>query len=111
MIVGGGNFGCGSSREQAPQVLKACGISCIVAESFARIFYRNCFNVGLPAIECAKISEGVSKDDELEVDYGSGKIKNLTSGEEYEFKPIPGYMQEILDVGGLIPYLRKKGGF
>lgn len=111
IIVAAKNFGCGSSREQAPQVLKACGVSCIIAESFARIFYRNCFNIGLPAIECKDIAEKVSKGDELEIDFEAGTIKNLTRGEIYKFKPIPEYIREILDAGGLIPLLKKKGGF
>ncbi|BDC36446.1 MAG: 3-isopropylmalate dehydratase [Candidatus Methanoliparum thermophilum] len=111
IIVAAKNFGCGSSREQAPQVLKACGISCIIAESFARIFYRNCFNIGLPAIECNDIAEKVSKGDKLEIDFESGTIKNLTKGDIYKFKPIPEYIRKILDAGGLIPFLKNNDGF
>lgn len=111
ILVAANNFGCGSSREQAPQVIKACEVSCIIADSFARIFYRNCFNIGLPAIECKGISEQVRRGDELEVDLDSGVIRNLSSGEEYTFKPIPEFIQELLKAGGLMPYLRERGGY
>jgi len=111
IIVAGANFGCGSSREQAPQVLKACGISCIVAESFARIFYRNGYNIGLPLIECKDVSKRVSHGDRLRVDFDKGTLLNVTMHEVYSFKPIPIFMQEILKAGGLIDYLKNFGGF
>jgi 3-isopropylmalate/(R)-2-methylmalate dehydratase small subunit len=111
IIVAGANFGCGSSREQAPQVLKACGISCIIAESFARIFYRNGYNIGLPLIECKNISKSVSQTDRLKVDFDNGTILNLTTREVYSFKRIPIFMQELLKAGGLMNYLRSYGGY
>jgi 3-isopropylmalate/(R)-2-methylmalate dehydratase small subunit len=111
IIVAGVNFGCGSSREQAPQVLKACGISCILAESFARIFYRNGYNIGLPLIECKDISKSVSQADRLRVDLDGGIILNLTTQESHSFKPIPIFMQELLKAGGLMNYLRSYGGY
>ncbi|HYA60512.1 MAG TPA: 3-isopropylmalate dehydratase [Candidatus Acidoferrum sp.] len=106
IIAAGANFGCGSSREQAPQVLKACGISCIVAESFARIFYRNGFNIGLPLIECKDVSKTVSQADILRVNFDKGTLLNVTTHEVHSFKPIPIFMQEILKAGGLINYLK-----
>ena len=106
IIVGGKNFGCGSSREHAPIAIKGAGISAVVAESFARIFYRNSINIGLPLIEIKDISKHVSQGDELEVDMEKGILKNLTNGEEFEIKKLPEFMVEILDEGGLIPYLK-----
>ncbi len=111
IVVAAPNFGCGSSREQAPQVLKACGVSCIVAESFARIFYRNGFNIGLPLIECAGIAEKTHNGDELQINFEDGIIENRTAGETYNFSPIPAFMQELLDAGGLLGYLEAKGGY
>ncbi len=111
ILIADSNFGCGSSREQAPQVIKACGVSCIIAESFARIFYRNAFNIGLPLIECRDIASRVKQGDELEVDFDEGIIKNLSRNEIYEFKPIPKFMQALLRSGGLIPYLLERRGF
>ncbi len=111
IVVAAPNFGCGSSREQAPQVLKACGVSCIVAESFARIFYRNGFNIGLPLIECAGIAEKTHNGDELQINFEDGIIENMTAGETYNFSPIPAFMQELLDAGGLLGYLEAKGGY
>jgi 3-isopropylmalate/(R)-2-methylmalate dehydratase small subunit len=108
-IVAGANFGGGSSREQAPRVIKAAKISAVIAKSFARIFYRNAFNIGLPLIEAdtKKIKAG----DQLEVDLSSGKIKNLTQNTEISFKPFPRVMQKLLDEGGLVAHLKKHGGF
>lgn len=106
IIVAGKNLGCGSSREHAPIAIKASGISSAIAVNFARIFYRNSFNIGLPIFEtedAAKISEG----DELEVDYIKGKIKNITKGETYSIAPIPRFMQELVDCGGLMEYAKK----
>jgi 3-isopropylmalate/(R)-2-methylmalate dehydratase small subunit len=111
ILVAGANFGCGSSREQAPQVLKACGISCIIAESFARIFYRNGFNIGLPLVECEDISNGVTQGEELEVNFDTGIIRSDNQNAEYRFKPIPQFMQELLKKGGLMPYLDANGGY
>lgn len=108
-LVAGSNFGCGSSREQAPMAVKFAGISAVLAKSFARIFYRNCFNLGLPAIECdtTKISEG----DELEVDLNNGLIKNKTKGLEIKISPLPPTMQTLLNDGGLVAHFKKHGGF
>jgi len=111
ILVAGANFGCGSSREQAPQVLKACGISCIIAESFARIFYRNGFNIGLPLVECEDISKKVTQGDGLEVDFDAGTIRNEHRNAEYRFKPIPQFMQELLKRGGLMPFLDACDGY
>ena len=109
ILVAGRNFGCGSSREQAPQAIKFAGISVILAKSFARIFYRNCFNLGIPAIECdtSSITEG----DELEVDFDNGKIINKTKKNEIKFSPIPKTMQILLTDGGLVEHFKKHGGF
>jgi 3-isopropylmalate/(R)-2-methylmalate dehydratase small subunit len=106
ILVAANNFGCGSSREQAPQVIKACGVSCIVADSYARIFYRNGFNIGLPLVECPGISKKASLGDELDIDFVNCTVKNITRGETYPFKPIPAFMQELLEAGGLMPYLK-----
>ena len=108
-LVAGKNFGCGSSREQAPQAIKYAGISAVLAKSFARIFYRNCFNLGLPAIECdtSSIAEG----DELEVDLDAGVIKNKTKNKEVKIAPLPRTMQTLLADGGLVEHFKKYGGF
>ena len=111
IVVAERNFGCGSSREQAPWVIKACGVSCVIAESFARIFYRNCFNIGLPLVECKGISSQVEPGDVLEIDFDKGIIFNKTKNTEHEFQPLPKFMQEILRSGGLTSYLKERGGF
>jgi 3-isopropylmalate/(R)-2-methylmalate dehydratase small subunit len=111
IIVTASNFGCGSSREQAPQVIAADGVGCVIAESFASIFYRNGFNSGMPLIECAGIAENVHNDDELRIDFENGSIANLTAGEECGFSPIPKFMQELLESGGLLKYLKENGGY
>ena len=108
IIVADKNFGCGSSREHAPLALKAAGIACLIAKSFGRIFYRNSFNLGLPLLESAEAAEGVSAGDTLEVDPASGRIKNLTTGAEYQARPIPPFMQELLNDGGLMQHVMKK---
>lgn len=105
----GSNFGCGSSREQAPMAIKYAGISAILAKSFARIFYRNCFNLGLLAIECD--TDGINEGDELQVDLDHGLIKNLTQGKELKIAPLPPTMQTLLKDGGLVEHFKKHGGF
>ncbi len=109
MIVAGGNFGCGSSREQAPLVIRGAGISCVVAESFARIFYRNAINVGLPVVVCEtrQIEEG----DLLEIDMAAGIVTDGKRHLTIEFKPLPPVMGKILEAGGLADYIREHGGF
>jgi len=108
IIVAGRNFGCGSSREHAPIAIKACGIACVIAESFARIFYRNAFNTGLLILECEEAVKDAETGDELEVYPDEGKIINLTKKKIYFTKPIPPFMREILEDGGLIPHIIKK---
>jgi len=109
VIVAGRNFGCGSSREHAPLVLKVLGISAIVAESFARIFYRNSINLGLPALECKGISS-VREGDVLRINLEAGTVENLSRGDSFRFKPLPKSILEILREGGLVPYVKKRGG-
>lgn len=108
MIVAGKNFGCGSSREHAPIAIKAAGIQAVVAKSFARIFYRNAFNIGLPIFESSEASEKIKESDTVEIDADSGVIRNLTSGERYEAKPIPPFMQELIAAGGLIEWTKNR---
>lgn len=107
VMVGGRNFGCGSSREHAPLAIKVAGISCIIAESFARIFYRNSINIGLPILESKEASEEIKDGDEVAVDFESGVIKNLTTGKEYEAAGFPQFIQEIIQANGLVEYIRK----
>ena len=106
-ILGGTNFGCGSSREHAPIAIKGCGISAVIAESFARIFYRNATNVGVPLLEAPGVSELIEDGEEIEVDMENGIIKSK-SGKECEFKKLPPFMLEILESGGLINYLKER---
>jgi 3-isopropylmalate/(R)-2-methylmalate dehydratase small subunit len=108
ILVGGKNFGCGSSREQAPLALKYSGVKCVIAESFARIFFRNAINIGLPVIECKGISSAVKTGDELAVDFEAGKIENLTNGKKFQVEKLPPFILEILSDGGLIENLRRK---
>jgi 3-isopropylmalate/(R)-2-methylmalate dehydratase small subunit len=108
LIVAGKNFGCGSSREHAPIAIKAAGIHAVVAKSFARIFYRNAFNIGLPIFESPEASEKIKEADEVEIDADRGIIRNLTTQEEYKANPIPQFMQELIDAGGLIEWTKKK---
>lgn len=108
-IVAGANFGCGSSREQAPLAIKHAGISAVLAESFARIFYRNAINTGLPVVECS--TGQIDAGDELSVDLAAGVITNKTKGINIPVKPLPGVMIKILNDGGLVPHFRKHGGF
>ncbi len=107
VVVGGTNFGCGSSREHAPLALKYAGIGAVIAESFARIYYRNSINIGLPALECPGITEAVEEGDTAEVDILGGTIKNTRTGAELSFTPLPDFMVEVLNDGGLVPYLKK----
>ena len=107
IVVGRTNFGCGSSREHAPIALAGNGVSVVLAESFARIFYRNAINIGLPALECPGIHNAVEKGDLIEVDVTEGVVKNLANGRELRFNPLPGFMVEVLNAGGLAPYLNK----
>ncbi|MDO8281228.1 MAG: 3-isopropylmalate dehydratase small subunit [Thermodesulfovibrionia bacterium] len=108
MIIADANFGCGSSREHAPIAIKAAGMQGVVAKSFARIFYRNAFNIGLPIFESEEASEKISEGDVIEVDADKGVIKNITKGEEYTAKPIPPFMQELISAGGLIEWTKKR---
>ena len=108
MIVANKNFGCGSSREHAPIAIKASGISCVIAETFARIFYRNAINIGLPIIECPEASRGIENGDEVEVDFDSGIITNKTKGTSFQGQPFPEFMQKIIASEGLISYINNK---
>jgi 3-isopropylmalate/(R)-2-methylmalate dehydratase small subunit len=109
IIVAGKNFGCGSSREHAPIAIKASGISCVIAGSFARIFFRNSFNMGLPIFESEEASQAITEGDLVEVEAGEGIIRNLTTGEEFRARPIPAFMQQLIEDGGLIEHIRKRG--
>ena len=108
ILVGGKNFGCGSSREQAPLALKYSGVRCVVAESFARIFFRNAINIGLPVIECKGISTAVKTGDLLAVDFEAGNIENTSNGKKFQVEKLPPFILEILADGGLIENLRRK---
>lgn len=108
IIVAGKNFGCGSSREHAPIAIKAAGIQGVIAKSFARIFYRNAFNIGLPIFESAEASEKIHEGDIIEIDADNGIIKNITKNEQYSVKPIPPFMQELIAAGGLIEWTKRR---
>jgi 3-isopropylmalate/(R)-2-methylmalate dehydratase small subunit len=108
ILVGGKNFGCGSSREQAPLALKYAGVKCVLAESFARIFFRNAINIGLPVIECKGISKAVETGDKLTVDFEAGKIENISKGKKFQVEKLPPFIIEILVDGGLIENLRRR---
>ena len=108
VIMATTNFGCGSSREHAPLAIKASGISCVIAKSFARIFFRNAINIGLPVLECAQAVDNTKDGDIIEVDLESGKIKNLNSGKEFTAEPYPEFMAEIISAGGLIEYTKNR---
>ncbi|MDR1651582.1 MAG: 3-isopropylmalate dehydratase small subunit [Synergistaceae bacterium] len=110
IIAAGSNFGCGSSREHAPIAIKACGVSCVIAASYARIFYRNAINIGLPILECpeASVPGEIGRGDELEVDIASGVIENKTSGRVWQAAPSPLFLRDLFDAGGLVPYVRKR---
>ena len=102
IMVAHNNFGCGSSREHAPIAIKASGIACVIAATFARIFYRNAINIGLPIMECRKASEHIQDGDEVEIDFDSGIIYNLTRGEHYQAEPFPAFIKEIIEKNGLL---------
>ena len=108
IIVATTNFGCGSSREHAPLAIKAAGVSCVIAKTFARIFFRNAINIGLPLLECPEAVAATNAGDELEVDLATGKIKNFTRGAEFSAKPYPEFMSELIAAGGLIEYTRRR---
>jgi len=108
IIVADKNFGCGSSREHAPIAIKAAGVSCVIAKSFARIFYRNAINIGFPIFECPAAAAAIAEGDKVEVDAASGVIKNLTKGEEYQAAPFPEFMQVLIAKGGLVNYVKEK---
>jgi 3-isopropylmalate dehydratase small subunit len=108
IIVAGKNFGCGSSREHAPIAIKACGISCVIASSFARIFYRNALNIGLPILESEKASKELKEGDRIEIDLDKGSITNLSTLKRYNSIPFPSFLQEIIKAGGLLAYAKKK---
>lgn len=110
ILVGGANFGCGSSREHAPIALKAAGIGCVVAKNFARIFFRNAINIGLPILECDAAAEDAAEGDEIRVDLDTGVISNLTQEKQYQAAAFPLFMQEIIKSGGLVNYTKSKQG-
>jgi 3-isopropylmalate/(R)-2-methylmalate dehydratase small subunit len=107
ILVAGKNFGCGSSREPAPVAIKAAGLSCIIARTFARIFYRNAFNVGLPLLECEEAPDHIEEGDEVAVDLDTGEIRDLSRGRTFQAKPIPPFMQDLIRDGGMMNHLAK----
>ncbi len=107
IIVAGWNFGCGSSREHAPLTIKTNGVSCVIAKSFARIFYRNSINIGLPILECEQAAEEISAGDDVSIDFDSGEIKNNTTGKTYTAQPFPPFIQKIIADGGLLASIKK----
>ena len=108
IIMATSNFGCGSSREHAPIAIKAAGVSCVIAETFARIFFRNAINIGLPLLECPEAVKNTNSGDILEVDLDKGKIKNVTSGKTFTAAPYPAFMSELIAAGGLVEYTKKR---
>lgn len=108
IMTGGFNFGCGSSREHAPLAIKTAGISCVIAKTFARIFYRNAINIGLPILECEAASDAIMAGDEVEIDFDTGIITNITRGESYNAEPFPEFIQDMIANGGLMASLRKE---
>ena len=108
IMVANKNFGCGSSREHAPIAIKASGISCVIAETFARIFYRNAINIGLPIIECPEAAKAIAAGDEVEVDFDSGVITDKTTGQSFQGQAFPEFMQKIITAGGLVNYINQK---
>lgn len=108
IMTAGFNFGCGSSREHAPMVIKESGISCVIAKTFARIFYRNAINIGLPILECEAASNGISDGDEVRVDFDTGVITNVTKNETYQAQPFPAFIKEIIDANGLLNAIKNR---
>jgi len=108
IIVAGKNFGCGSSREHAPLAIKTCGVACVIASTFARIFYRNALNIGLPILECPEAAERISAGDEVTVDFDTGRIMNVTTGISYQAEPFPPFMQDLIAAGGLASYMKSQ---
>ena len=108
IMVAGWNFGCGSSREHAPLVIKTCGTGCVIAKSFARIFYRNAINIGLPILECPEAADGISAGDEVTVDFDTGIITDLTTKKTYQAQPFPEFIQNIIKAGGLLKSLKAR---
>jgi len=109
VMVAGWNFGCGSSREHAPLVIKTCGTGCVIAKSFARIFYRNAINIGLPILECEEAAEEIKAGERVHVDFDTGSIKNETTGKSYKAQPFPEFIQDIIKKGGLLASLVERG--
>ena len=109
IMVGGENFGCGSSREHAPVAIKAAGIDCVIAKSFARIFYRNAINIGFPIMECPEAAADIKAGDQIDVDFATGKIVNQTTGKTYQAAPFPEFINGIIDNGGLMASLKARG--
>ena len=107
IMVGGANFGCGSSREHAPIAIKASGISCVIAQSFARIFFRNSINIGLPILECPEASKDIDEGDVVEINFDTGLITNKTKNKEYQAAAFPPFMQELINAGGLVKYIKE----
>ena len=110
IIVARKNFGCGSSREHAPLCLKTAGVSCIIAETFARIFYRNAINIGFPIMECPEAVDGIDEGDEVTVDFSTGIITNVTKGTSFQSQPFPEFLQKMIEVDGLVNYVNSKKG-
>ena len=108
ILVAGRNFGCGSSREHAPIAIKGLGLGLVIAESFARIFFRNCINIGMPILECPQAAQEIAAGDSLEIELDKGQIKNLTQGKTYQAQPFPAFMQQIVKAGGLMPYVKQR---
>ena len=108
IIVAGQNFGCGSSREHAPLCLKTAGVKCVIAKSFARIFYRNSINIGFPIMECEEAADKIEKGDDVEVDFSTGVITNKTKNETYQSQPFPEFLQKMIDADGLVNYVNSK---
>ena len=108
IIVGGANFGCGSSREHAPISIRACGVRCVIAASFARIFYRNSINIGFPILECPEAAEAIQNGDQVSVDFDSGLIRDETTGREFRATALPPFIGRIVEDGGLLPYLKAR---
>ena len=108
VIVAGWNFGCGSSREHAPLVIKTCGVGCVIAKSFARIFYRNAINIGLPILECEEAADAIIAGDKVHIDFDTGIITNLTNGNKYSAQPFPEFIQNIIKAGGLMASVKEK---